>query len=91
MASMMISIEGIPVPRHARSTPKLLVRGRRRRALRKAINALKVLANQDDAENRRSSAHNYTPYLILGSGNSAQSRAHGVLLEKMTQSMSAKA
>lgn len=90
MARMFVSIEGVPVPRHSRQKPRLLVRGKRRRQLVRAIKALKSLSNQDFAEGRRGAVHNYTPYLILGSQNSVHNSRYRGLLDRLEEALAAK-
>ncbi|TAL03831.1 MAG: hypothetical protein EPO07_05730 [Verrucomicrobia bacterium] len=91
MANMMVSIEGVPVPRSSRSKPRTIVRGKRRRQLIRAVKALQSLSNQDYAEDRRGAIHNYTPYLILGSQNSVHTTRFTGLLARLQESLAAKA
>lgn len=91
MASMMISIEGVPVPRSSRGKPKLLVRGKRRTQLKRAIKALQSLSAQDFAESRRAASHNYTPFMVIGSQNSRATGSYNTLLARLQEAVAAKA
>jgi hypothetical protein len=91
VATMMISSEGIPVPRSARNKPRSIVRGKRRSVLIGAIAKLKSLAAQDYAENRRSAIHGYDAYFVLGTQNSNPQRSFVALLARLEEALALKA
>lgn len=91
MAATIITIEGIAVARGSRKAPRRLVRGRRLKALQKAIHSLNVLQSQDDAENRRSAVKGYTPYLVLDLPGSDTADALETLTGRLADALGAKA
>lgn len=91
MASTLVSIEGVPVAKGRRGKPRLLVRGRRRKAAVKALHHLQVLENQDFAENTRAAKNFYTPYLILGTPGSKVDKAFDTLTTALNDALKAKA
>lgn len=91
MPTLAVSIEGVAIARSTRKTPKLLVRGRRRKTLQNALRAIKAMMNQDWTENHRSSVNNYTPYLICGTGNTKIAKAFADVVARMEESIAAKA
>lgn len=90
MGASSVTIEGVPAPKSNRQ-PRLLVRGRRRKALIGALNHMTTLFNQDNAENRRASVRKYTPFLVLGGLNSKAMAAFTVMIETLIDAKLAKA
>jgi hypothetical protein len=90
MPTIMVSAEGASVRRRGSGKPKLVVRGRRRKAVADCIRKLTTLQNQDFAENRRAAVNDYTAYLVLGDPNSRQSKAIMTLLEALEKAMNHK-
>jgi len=90
MSTVLVSIEGVSVRRH-NGKPKLLVRGRRRKAASKLKRALETLESQDWQENRRSAMNRYDPLLILGAANSRHANAVALLKQRLAEVLAAKA
>lgn len=86
----LVSAEGIPIRRNS-GKPKLLVRGRRRAAVIKALNSLTVLVNQEFSENRRSAINKYTPFFVLGPSTSKFNEWVGKIQEQLQKALDAKA
>lgn len=89
-ASIMISVEGVS-QRRTSGVPKILVRGNRRKAATKLLQALKVLENREYDENHRSAANNYTPFFVLGAQNSRYNAALTLLKARLEEALAAKA
>jgi len=85
----MISVEGVSVRRNS-GKPKMLVRGRRRKAVKNCLKQLKNVFNQDWYENRRAALNNYDAYLILGASNSAASKAMVTIQAALEKALAAK-
>jgi len=86
----LISAEGVPVRRNS-GKPKLLLRGRRRKAAIHLVKALQVMANQDFAENRRAALNKYSPFFALGNPNSNYNIWAGKLIARLEEVLKAKA
>lgn len=89
MSAIIVSVEGMTV-RRTSGKPKLLVRGRRRKACQKALRALQTLFNQDDFEQRRSTQMGYNPYLVLGTPRSSYRNAYTLLANTLIEALAAK-
>lgn len=90
MATILVSAEGASVRRRGSGKPRLVVRGRRRKAVVDCKRKLIVLANQDWAENRRSAINDYNPYLVLGAPNSKVMKALETLQEALQRALDEK-
>lgn len=68
MAVMAVSGTSKSAPNSRRTKPRLAVRGRRRKAVRKLLNALRVVRDQDGAETTKAENAGYVPFLFMMSG-----------------------
>ena len=89
MSAIIISVEGVSV-KPGSGKPKLLVRGRRRKACKKLLQALTSMFNQDLAEERRATNIGYNPFLVLGATNSKFNKALNDLNNRMVEVLNAK-
>ncbi len=89
MPGVIVSVEGVVV-RRSSGKPRLLLRGRRRKACQKLLKALQVLVNQDEFEARRSTKLNYNPFLVLGDTRSGPRTAVSTLVNRLNEVLRAK-
>ena len=68
MAILSVTGSGSLTPTSRRRKPKLAMRGRRRKSVRKLLNALRVVATQDANEATNAENQGYVPYLFCMPG-----------------------
>jgi len=84
------SIEPVGASSPARIKPRLLLRGRRRKAVQKLLHAAQVVKRQDDAETNRGARKGYNPYLWRGIPQSASDKALTQVITRSAQVLAAK-
>jgi hypothetical protein len=68
-----------------RAKAKLLLRRRRRTAVRRLLKALTTVQNQDDREATRATLESYQPFLVRGNENSLDDRAFKRLMSRCVE------
>lgn len=75
MSDMTVTGSGVLSPSRTRKKPKLALRGRRRKGVKKLLAALRVVTGQDETEATRAEQMAYVPYLFRQSGSGITANA----------------
>lgn len=70
MAKMAVVIESAPVASSGRRQPRLAIRGRKRKMVKKLHDAIKSVLDADYREMIRGGTLGYTPYMFTGTWGS---------------------
>ena len=68
VSTLTVTGNGLLLPNGKRGKPRLLVRGRRRKAVRKLLQALRVVSTQDANEETKAENEGYVPFLFCMPG-----------------------
>lgn len=71
----------------SRGRPTLMFRGRRRAAIKKALNILRVIMLQDDRERVMGLANKFIPALVAGAEGTFRNSAFETVINRLAQCM----
>lgn len=91
MSVILAELEAIGGVGQANRTPKYVIRGTRRRILKKAYLTLQLLIAQDNKEGLRAEKLNYTPLYATGEPGSADTKAVLKVVNRLNAAILAKA
>ena len=90
MSVILAEMEMVSAPSRSRGSPLPLLRGARRRKVKKAYDALQLLISQDNAEGRRAERLGYTPLYVTGDPGSDDTRAVLRVVQRLANVLNAK-
>lgn len=87
MATVVMTSSGSRLASGARRRPPLVLRGLRRRKVKKLRDTLLTVMNEDRKEASRGEQHNYTPFLVKGDDGSNFDKAIRLLLARCNNAL----
>lgn len=82
MADRTVVGKGALIPTGRRKKPKLAVRGRRRKEIRKLRDVLRAVFNQDQTESNYAEKKGYIPYLFVMTGSTPNGQQFAAMIAR---------
>jgi hypothetical protein len=89
MATLTVTGSGVLSPSARRKKPKLALRGRRRKGVRKLLNALRVVQSQDQTEATKAEHEGYIPYLFRMPGTKPTEQDYARVIARCNEALRA--
>lgn len=90
MAFFTAVLETTEAVSRSRRKPSLVIRGLRRKIVRKLKKTLEAMVHQDEVEQARATRNEYIPMLVRGNENSLEDRAIKRLLARCQECLDAR-
>lgn len=85
--SVTVATSPVPSATPLRQQRTTMFRGRRRQAIKRALNALRVVMRQDDRERSRAIELDYDPSLVSGDAGTFQLSAFQTVVRRLAAAM----